>query len=172
MRRLLVQLRSDRRGAAAAEMAMVLPILIVLMFGSLELGKYFLDEHVVVKAVRDGARFAARQSFANMPCDDAASNEDEIKNLVQYGKTVVTEADSPRLSYWTDPATITVEIACYDNSGEDGERVYEGIYAERPDVPQVTVRAQVPYEPLVGSIGFNVSGLNLNAQNQAPVSGI
>ena len=46
-------------GAAAAEMALVLPILIALMFGSFELGNYFLNQHVVTKAVRDGLRFEA-----------------------------------------------------------------------------------------------------------------
>ena len=168
----LIQLLSERSGAAAAEMALVLPTLLVLMFGSLELGKYFLDEHVVVKAVREGARFAARQTFANMPCGGPASNEAQIRNVVRYGKVVVSAQDNPRLHYWTNPATITVTIDCYDNSGEDGERVYRGIYAERPTVPQVTVRAEVPYEPLVGSIGFNASGLSLIAQSQAAVSGI
>ena len=172
MRSPLLQLWSDRRGAAAAEMAMVLPLLIALMFGSLELGKFFLDEHVVVKAVRDGARFAARQNFNAMPCGGPATNEAQIKNVVRYGKTVVTSADKPRLGYWTSPATITVAIACYDNSGVDGDRVYEGIYSERANVPQVTVSASVPYQPLAGAIGFNGIGLTLNASNQASVSGL
>ena len=172
MRTSLLQLWSDGRGAAAAEMALAAPLLIALMFGSLELGKFFLDEHVVVKAVRDGARFAARQNFATMPCNGTASNEAQIKNVVRYGKTVVTSADKPRLQYWTNPATITVTIVCYDNSGSGGERVYEGIYSERSTVPQVTVSASVPYQPLAGALGFNGIGLTLNASNQAPVAGI
>ena len=35
-----------------------------LMFGAVELGNYFLNEHSLVKAVRDGARYAARQDFS------------------------------------------------------------------------------------------------------------
>ena len=58
-RRLRALLASDD-AAAAAEMALVVPLLVILMFGSFELGRYFLDEHVVVKAVRDGARYASR----------------------------------------------------------------------------------------------------------------
>jgi Flp pilus assembly protein TadG len=153
-------------------MALVAPLLIALMFGSLELGKFFLDEHVVVKAVRDGTRFAARQGFATMPCGGTATNEAQIKNLVRYGKVVVTSADKPRLSYWTSPATITITINCYDNSGVGGERIYGGIYAQRATVPQVTVSASVPYRPLAGAFGFNGIGLNLNASNQASVVGI
>ena len=168
----LASLWSDRRGAAAAEMALVTPFLVVLMFGSFELGKYFLDEHVVVKAVRDGARFAARQSFATMPCGGSPANDTQIKNLVRYGKVTVTGTDQPRLQYWTSPATITVTIDCYDNSGDDGARVYGGVYSERASVPHVRVSATVPYQPLVGAIGFNATGLSLNASNQAPVFGI
>ena len=61
------RLWTDRRGSAAAEMAMVAPLLIGIMFGSLQMGKFFWDEHQVLKAVRDGARYAARQSFASIP---------------------------------------------------------------------------------------------------------
>src|SRR5687768_3608606 len=92
----------NRSGAAAAEMALVAPLLVTIMFGSLEIGKYFWDEHLVVKAVRDGARYAARQNFATMPCNGTATNETQIQNLVRYGKTIVTGADRPRLYYWTN----------------------------------------------------------------------
>ena len=61
-------LRSDVRGAAAAEMALVLPLLILIMFGSFEMGNFFWESHIANKAVRDGARFAARQNFTDMPC--------------------------------------------------------------------------------------------------------
>jgi Flp pilus assembly protein TadG len=172
MRPPLASLWSDRKATAAAEMALVTPLLMILMFGSLEIGKFFLDEHVVVKAVRDGARFAARQSFTSMPCGGAATNETQIKNLVRYGKVAVTGTDKPRLYYWTNANTITITIQCYANSGAGGTRIYGGVYNERPSVPRVTVTAAVPYEPLIGAIGFNASGLVLNASNQASVFGI
>ena len=165
-------IRSDQRGAAAAEMALVAPLLMTVMFGALELGKYFWDEHLLVKAVRDGARFAARQNFATMPCGGSATNEAQIKNLVRYGKTTVTGLDKPRLYYWTDSATITIQISCYANAGVDGARIYDGLYSARPDVPIVTVSAVVPYTSIVGSIGFRAAGLSLNASNQSPVFGL
>jgi hypothetical protein len=169
---LLRRIRRDCSGAAAAEMALVTPLLLILMFGSLEVGKFFWDEHLLVKAVRDGARFAGRQSFASMPCGGPAGNETQIKNLVRFGKPVVTAADAPRLYYWTDPATITVTIECYDNSGTDGARVYDGVYSDRPNVPVVTVSASVPYSPLVGAFGIANGSAFLNASDQATVFGI
>lgn len=161
----------DRRGTAAAEMALVTPLLVGLMFGSLELGKYFWDEHLVVKAVRDGARYSTRQSFASMPCGGTAANESQIQNVVRFGKPVVTVADKPLLYYWTNPATITVTIDCYDNAGVNGARIYDGVYTGRATVPRVTVRASVPYSPLVGVLGIR-TGLYLNASSQATVFGL
>ena len=162
----------DRRGAAAAEMALVAPLLATIMFGAVELGRYFWDEHLLVKAVRDGARFAGRQNFATMPCGGTATNETQIKNLVRYGKTTVSVQDRPRLYYWTDPATITVQINCYANAGVDGARVYDGIYSARANVPIVTVSAAVPYTPIIGAFGFRARGMTLNASNQSPVFGL
>ena len=70
LRRLLRQ----SSGAAAVEMALVTPLLMVLMFGSMELGYYFYSQHVVTKAVRDGARFASRQGFDKYNCPDRSIN--------------------------------------------------------------------------------------------------
>lgn len=172
MTEFLTRLCRNRSGAAAAEMALVTPLLMILMFGSMEMGKYFWDEHLVVKAVRDGARFAARQSFASMPCAGPAGNENEIKNLVRFGVPEVTDADQPRLFYWTDPATITVSIDCYDNQGTDGARTYDGVYTDRASIPRVTVSARVPYTPLIGAaVGVRGGGF-LNASSEATVFGI
>ena len=162
----------DRRGAAAAEMALVAPLLVTIMFGSFELGKYFWDEHIILKGVRDGARFASRQSFSSMPCGGSATNEAQIKNLVRFGKTTVTGSDRPRLHYWTSNSTITVTIECYGNSGVDGARVYDGVYSARAQVPIVKVTAAVPYDPIVASFGFDASGLSLNAYSESTVFGL
>ena len=56
--------RNDR-AAAAAELALVSPFLLALMFGAFELGNLFLDEHSLEKQVRDGARFAARLELSD-----------------------------------------------------------------------------------------------------------
>ena len=58
------RLARDVHAAAAAELALVLPLLLIIMFGSFEIGNYFLNEHILVKAVRDGARVAgSRRRF-------------------------------------------------------------------------------------------------------------
>lgn len=171
---LIRRLASEERGTAAAETAMVTPLLLILMFGALETGNFFLDEHVVVKAVRDGARYAARQKFGSMPCDGTAADEEAIKNQVRFGTPAVADGDQPLLRYWTSNDTITVTIQCADNSADatTGERPFAGVYTARDDVPYVTVSAVVPYSPLARLIGLDFDALSVTASNQAPVVGI
>ena len=44
------------RGAAAVELALVLPVLLLLVLGAIEWGYYFFLENVVVNSAREGAR--------------------------------------------------------------------------------------------------------------------
>jgi len=146
---------------------MIAPLFIVLMFGSFELGKYFLDEHVVTKAVRDGARYAARQNFTAMPCGGTSSTETQIKNIVRFGNTAGT--GSPRLYYWTNPATITITISCPDPTGTTYTGIYTGLTG---GAKRVLIAANIPYDSFFGSLGFATAGLNVVAQSNAAVMGI
>lgn len=148
-------------------MALVLPLFIPLIFGCAELGKYFLDQHVVVKAVRDGARYAGRQPFANMPCAGvAAATQTRIKNLIRFGNVAGT--GQPRLAYWTGADTVSVNIACVDNDDS-----YGGVYASMTSVPLVTVSASVPYQSLFGTLGLaGAPDIAIAAQSQSAVVGL
>ena len=168
MMRLLPRLVSDRTGTAAAEMALSLPILLILLFGSFELGYYFLSEHVVQKSVRDAARYAARLPMTSYPsCDPvngvtAAARED-IQKVARTGHPEGTVA---RLQGWTADTMTTVTLTC-DSSG-----TYTGIYSSFPNgVPIVTVSAAVPYPSLFGTVGLGDPGLMLNARSQSAVFG-
>ena len=50
----------DRRGSSAVEFALTLPILILLFMGTVEFSFYFVEENMLLNAVRDGARYGAR----------------------------------------------------------------------------------------------------------------
>ncbi|WP_461158520.1 TadE family protein [Sphingobium sp. TomMM35A] len=159
--------------AAAAEMALITPLLITLMFGSFELGNYFLSEHVVVKAVRDGARFAARQPFSNFDCSAgtiAQNGVDDLivktKNLTRTGQ--IADGGLERLRGWTDPSTVSVTLTCLTISSGN----YSGIYKDMTSVPKVKVSAVVPYNSLFNNLGFTSASLNLVSESEAPVQGI
>jgi Flp pilus assembly protein TadG len=49
----------DQRGAAATEMAMVLPIFVMLAFGLLEGGRYYSTHNAITHAAREAARVVA-----------------------------------------------------------------------------------------------------------------
>jgi Flp pilus assembly protein TadG len=170
MMRVMANLRRDRRAAAAAELALVLPLLLTLMFGALELGNYFMNEHTLVKAVRNGARFAARQSFTNYTsCSGSpggsvvADTQNVVMNGYLSGGTIIT----PNIR----AADINVTTHCAATA--DSQPMTNGIYFGRANGAQiVTVQARVNYLPVVGILGFNTAGLTLNATSEAAVAGI
>ena len=167
----------DSSGAAAAEMALVTPLLLIIMMGSVELGNFFLDEHVLLKGVRDGARFAARQGFASYTgCGGSAAS---VPTAVSGGtklivsKGTLNSSDPDLLPNWTT-ATFTVNMSCATAAGGT---TLGGIYTGNVTgtagmAPAVTVTASVPYRPVLASFGFTGIGLSLNASEQAAVMGV
>lgn len=170
---LLRCLLRDVRAAAAAELAMVTPLMLALMFGAAELGNYFYNEHILLKAVRDGARYAARQSFTYYdPCTAGSSPSGtvvaETRSLVKTG--LLTGQGGTNRFPDAGSATISVTMNCTTTAGT---QTMSGIYKGRASgAPRVTVEATVPYTPLLAALGFNSASLSLRAKEQAAVMGI
>jgi len=159
IRRLASFLR-DRRGTAGAEMALVTPLLVIIIFGAFEAGNFFWNEQIVIKAVRDGARFAGRQSFTKYTCSTVDGTvATAIKTLTRTGSPSGTNA---RVAGWTD-AQVTIAVSCDTRAG-----IYAG---NGGNAPRVTVSATVPYTALFGSLIFS-GALDLVASAQSPVMGI
>lgn len=160
----LRRLTSDVQGTAASEMALVLPLLLVLIVGTFELGNYFMSEHVVDKAVRDAARYAARQPVDDFDC--GAGTMTDPSPVQKLARTSEPDGTNPRLPDWTDDNMTSVSVSC-DDSG-----TYTGIYADFPDgVPVVTVSATVPYTAVTGIFGVRGLTLKLHAEQQSAVMG-
>ena len=166
----LARLRRDCSGSAAAEMALVTPLLLVLLAATFELGNYFRSEHVVQEAVRDAARYAARLQMTNYPsCVPTATAVQQIQRVAKSGDP---DGDfdndgtqDRRLPGWTADNQVTVAMACTTGT-------YTGIYTEFPNgAPVVTVTAAVPYPTLFGILGLGSSTLTLNARSEAAVIG-
>jgi Flp pilus assembly protein TadG len=49
------------RGAAAVEFALVLPLLLTIVFGTIEWGYYFFTREIVINSAREGARAGTLQ---------------------------------------------------------------------------------------------------------------
>ncbi len=54
----LKRVRRDRRGASAAEFALVLPLLLLLLFGIIDAGRFLYETNRAEKATQMGARYA------------------------------------------------------------------------------------------------------------------
>lgn len=175
----LRRLLAASSGAAAVEMALVTPILLTLMFGSAEVGNYFVNEHSLVKAVRDGARFAARQGLSNYAtCSGTLASgnatADAIKNVVMNGYYSGGTGITPNIK--VADITITWNCAAKANSVD-----MKGIYKTRASLcaagslgcaQWVTVSATVNYQPILSSMGFSGLNIQLNAAQQAAIMGI
>ena len=175
---MLAALRACRRGAAAAEMAMVTPVLLVILFSSVEMGNYFYDEHKLTKAVRDGARYAARQRFSNFTACTGSPPQtviDDTRTIVRKGTLDTTSSDL--LPNWGSAnTTFSVTMSCQATLDVGGGNTMapSGIYAGlTTGAPTVTVAARLPYRPLIGT-AFGFSGFNfaLNATQHAAVGGL
>jgi hypothetical protein len=171
MMRKFLRLVGDTRAAAAAEMALVVPFLLALLFGSVELGYYFQSEHVVDKAVRDAARYAGRLPIGDFDCSvpsvDATAMQ-QIQRVARFGDPDGTS--NARLIGWTSDEMTAVSLSC--DTDTTHSYVNNGLYVDFPSgVPVITVRATVPYPTLFGMIGLGSLTFNLNATQQAAVFG-
>ena len=153
------RLAADRAGSAAAELALALPLLLILMFSSFEMGYYFLSEHVVQKAVRDAARYAARLPSSSYPaCTPTAAAEAQIQKVARTGRP---DGTVQRLQGWTADTMTTVTVTC-DTSG-----TYTGVFTDNPlGAPTITVASNVPYASLFGTLGIGQPSLMLTARSQ------
>jgi Flp pilus assembly protein TadG len=90
----LKRLGADRGGAAGAEFAMVLPLLILLIFGTIDAGRYMYTLNQVEKATQVGARMAVVTDM--VPGGLAAQN---------YGLTLGQGAAIPLSSFGSAQCT-------------------------------------------------------------------
>ena len=154
---------SDQSGSAAAEMALMLPMLLVLMFGGFEAGHFIWTQHKLTEAVRDGARFASRMEIDDICGTDPDAARAEVRLLTRTGQLADANAN-PKVPGWTDGM---VTVTC-------GTFVSTGLYADLGGAgPTVTVLASgVPYPSLFQQLGLIDGNVLLTAESHAAVIGI
>ncbi|MCW5751210.1 MAG: pilus assembly protein [Alphaproteobacteria bacterium] len=158
----------EQGGVAAVEFALVMPILLLLLFGSIELGRLMRDYHVASKGVRDAGRFLSRVPASCTAPGAGTIAADELtraRNLALTGRVQAPSTPGDYLlPYWTDPASIAIEVDCVANDGS-----YAGLYAASAFIARLTVTATVPFTFVSGYV-FAEDGLNFSiAHNQVSV---
>jgi Flp pilus assembly protein TadG len=130
----LNRFRRDEDGVQLIEMAIVIPILLVLFAAVAEFGRYFHEYTTLAKASRVGARYLISKSV-----NSSVNYEAIAKNIVVYGNA--TGSGSPILS---GLSTANVEVT------------YAGPISGIPETVTVTI-VNYPHVPL-----FNLGALLRN----------
>ena len=76
----LIRFRRDEQGVQLLELAIVLPIMLLLFAGIAEFGRYFYEYTTLAKGARLGARYLASKSVTS-----GTDWEGPAKNLIVYG---------------------------------------------------------------------------------------
>lgn len=156
-------LASDQSGAAAAEMALILPLVLALLFTTFEGSYYMICEHRVVKGVRDAARYAARLDMSNYACPGGtfSGSTATVQNLTRTGALSGGTATVPG---WVN-SDVTVAVTCASGQG--------GIYAATGgNAPKVQISTRLVYPSIMSTLGFTDATIYIGAAAQSPVIGI
>ncbi|QUL38123.1 TadE/TadG family type IV pilus assembly protein [Erythrobacter sp. JK5] len=164
MIRLGTRFGKDQRGSAAAEIALILPMMLVVLFSTFEAGHYFYTEHKIIKAVRQGARYAGRLPFDTYTCPSTVNGAavSQIKTVTRTGSVGGTD---PLIKDWTD-GDITVSVLCNSSTTT-------GVFRSKTGgAPVVTVSATASYPSLFDFLLAQGESVQVFASAQATVNGI
>ena len=153
---------NDQHGAAAAEMALIMPLVIVMLFATFEGAYFVITEHQVVTGVRNAARYAARLDFSQYACPAAtfSGSTATVQNLARTGQLT---GGTSRVQGWVN-GDITVTVTC---TAQTGIYTAVGNYA-----PNVRVSSRFNYPSLMGQLGFTQAALPIGASAESPVMGL
>lgn len=95
------RLRSDCRGNAVIEFALVLPILLLVLFGITEFGRAIMTKNILYTAAREGARLAAVS-----PISDTLSVQGRVISILD-----AANVDAKEITITYDPSTRSIQVA-------------------------------------------------------------
>jgi len=177
----LLRFARTTRGNAGVEFALLLPLLGLLLFGGIEIGRALHDFHVVNESVRDAARYLSR---VDVNCPSAgtgvgtpanSTDVDRAKALAITGSIDTLSPAPGLLSGWdypSDASTVTVRFDCIDNPLVGGVRELEGLYVFDNFVPHVVLTADVPFTFLFGEMVTSDPTITITLSHNVAVIGL
>ena len=137
----------DKSGAAGVEFALVLPLLVILAFGAIEMGWMIWQHEIITKGVRDGVRYLTRVpvTCTSVGSGGTFSSADQ-QAAINLVKTGTTSSANPILRAY-DSATFTIDVDCRDAASLG---LAGGTYA-----PVVRMTAEVPFDDFTGDAADN-----------------
>ncbi len=110
----LTRRSNRRRGAAAVEFAIVLPVIVLLMLGSMEMGRAVMVRHVLEEAARAGCRIAVFENATKQDVLDIIDTSMSAASISNY--TVTVDPDPPQNLTAFEAVTVTVMVDYADVS--------------------------------------------------------
>ena len=144
-------MRRFRRGAMLLESVLMIPILVLLFVGGMEMGKIALTYYQLQKALRGGARMVAVLQGADF-CNPDDFQITAIKNFIVYGPDADTSNPLVR-SLTIEQILITPERADPENGaisecdcgGSDGCLISDG--GRPPDYVRLSIDGGYSFQP-------------------------
>ncbi len=144
----LLALWRDRRGVAASEFALILPVLILLLFGTAELGYLLLLD----KKITSGA-----QTAADLVAQQKSVSPGDVNNIFRAVDSILEPYTSVGAAYTVaslvadDDGTVTIDWQ-RNRGGEDIEELElpEGLLSENDSV--VVALISYNYKPVFGEL--------------------
>ena len=100
--------RKNRRGVAAVEFAVVLPVFLLLVFGMIEYGRMIMVQQIITNASREGARVAILDGMTN--ADVTSTIDTYLNNSGIAGANVSVATNPPVAPDYAESMTIAVDI--------------------------------------------------------------
>ena len=100
--------RTDRRGAAVVEFAIVAPLLVLLIFGIIEVGRLVMVQQILTNASREGARRAVLEHATAAEVQTVADNY--LSNSSISGATVTVDPIPLSSLGFGESVTVTCSI--------------------------------------------------------------
>lgn len=104
------------KGQTLVEFTLLLPLMLILIFGIIEFGLFIYNQQVITNACREGARAGILASSPRVPYSGANSIDSVVQayaaNLITFGTannpvTTVTPAYNPTATFGSD---LTVQV--------------------------------------------------------------
>jgi Flp pilus assembly protein TadG len=115
----------EEDGAAAAEFAVLVPFLVLILFSTIEFGLLFSKWEDYESASREGARFAAVHCAPTSPCDTT----NEVWTIVKNASSDFTDTNAAM------PATFTVTPSPPTDCTPGGEVTVSWVQTFTADIP-------------------------------------
>jgi Flp pilus assembly protein TadG len=124
-RRLNIRARQGREGAAVVELAITAPILFLLVFGMIDVGRAIMVQNLITNAARDGARAAVLDGA------EASAIEAQVVDYLNAssvsGASATVSPNPISTAGLGDPVSVTVQVPFASVSWLPATKYFSGV---------------------------------------------